>query len=97
MKKSTSINASHSSLGISGDENQRIVVRNVQLSEDNKQRVVFRARPLKNRVTCRTKGNPTIYVFPDGKGFMAMTKLGEGSYAMSPDKAFAKTANVFWS
>lgn len=78
-------------------KDQRIVVRNVELSEGHAQRVVFRTRPLKNRVTCRTKGNPTIYVFPDGKGYLAMTKTGEGASAKRADVAFAKAVASYWS
>lgn len=84
-------------LPLSRGKEQHITVRHVRLSENTEQRVMFHTRPRRNRVTCVTRNNPTIYVFPDGNGYLALIRNGAGASARTPDKAFAKAAATYWS
>lgn len=74
-----------------------ITVRHVRIGDRPKgQRVIFRFRPLKNRVICKTQGKPSIFVMPEGRRYLAVTSKG-GVEASSAAKAFAKAAETFWA
>ena len=98
MKNVTTANAS--SVRVVVASSVRIVVKNVRVNASLTQRVVFRTRPAKGRVVCRTKGMPTLFVkaLEDGsfQGHSAGT-FADFVKAKTDDKCFAKAVSMFWA